>query len=321
MSRSFAIRFVFVLAVVSPTATARQVSAEKPQPTICATYLGVRKCVVTREPAPKSPVTTPGMQAVASPKTIRGDGTVSFTAGGRPGGRGFTAGEVVRLFEFRNGKVSEMINARFADSKGSITTSRELLSLPGVDNDGARILCARGERSLRMACAPYNVGTTTPTTQPAAITSGPRQAKTSPGMKARATRAQVTPGQTSKVTFSPASGRKGFRAGEKIVFYDFFNGSRETIDSGKAGSNGSVTITVGWRDGATTNGTHELCSYGVTSKMMACYTLTTSGFTLDTPPTTTTPPVSTTAPPVSSTSSTSSTSTTTTQPYSPPVAS
>lgn len=324
MGRSRIFLVITSLAVLSsvPMAQsvhARQPTGRSPQPEICATYLGVKRCVVTREPAPKKPETTPGMQAVTSPGTIRSDGTVTFTAGGRPGGRGFTVGEIVRLFEFRNGKVSEMINARFADSKGSITTQREILSLPGVNNDGLRILCARGERSLRMACDSYNIGSTTSTTQPARITSGPKQAKTSSGLRAKAARTQVSPGQTTKITFSPLPGKKGFKPGEKIVFYDFFNGGRETIDSGKAAPNGGVTLTIGWRDGATVDGTHELCSYGITSKMMACYTLTTVDFRDDTPA-----PSTTAAPGASSTTTTSvpgsSSTTSTTQPYGPPVA-
>ncbi len=312
MTRLSLTRLVLVLAIVAPFPFAPVASAKKITPTTCATYLGVRRCVTTREPAPKRPTTTTGMQAVASPSTIRSDGTVTFVAGGRPGGRGFTVGEIVRIFEFRNGKVSEMINAQFANAKGSIQIERELLSLPGVDNDGPRTLCARGERSLRMACDNYNVGTSTTTTTPAAITSGPRAAKTSAGMRARAGRSQLAPGQTTKITFSATPGRKGFKAGEKIVFYDFYNGGRETVDTGKAATNGSVTLTVGWRDGATFDGTHELCSYGVTSKMMACYTLTTVEFTAPDPGTTTTVPATTsTVPGPTST-------TTTTQPYSPP---
>ena len=123
----------------------------------------------------------------------------------------------------------------------------------------------------------------------------------------------VTPGQTTKITFGPASGKKGFTPGEKIVFYDFVNGTRTTLDTGKAGAKGTVTLTAGWTDNTTADTLHELCSYGVTSKKMACYTVETDGFT--TPEGSTT--VTTAVP---ATTTTTTTPRTTVPPYGPPVA-
>ncbi|MFM8825587.1 MAG: hypothetical protein ACKOFT_00730 [Actinomycetota bacterium] len=294
-----------------------------PEKEICADYFGVVRCLVVTEPPPKSPSTTPGMQAVATPKTVRVDGTVTVTAGGRPGGSGFTKGEVVRLFEFWKGKATELTGTKFADSKGTITFKREYLSLVGVDTEGPRTLCARGERSLRMACTGITVGTTsTATTLPAAPTSGPKSAKTTSGMTTKGTRGTVTPGQTTKVTFGPAKGKKGFTPGEKIVLYDFVNGARTTLDTGKAGAGGSVTFTAGWSADTTYDVTHELCSYGMTSKKMACYTVEADGYgapegstpaatTTTAAPATTQAPATTTAPTVPRT---------TAPPYGPPVA-
>lgn len=50
MTRKFAVPVLVSLSVLTPVSMAQRVNAEKPQPEICATYLGVRKCVVTREP-------------------------------------------------------------------------------------------------------------------------------------------------------------------------------------------------------------------------------------------------------------------------------
>lgn len=303
----------------------REVSASStPQKEICADFFGVVRCVVVTEPPPKSPSTTPGMQAVASPKTVRVDGTVTVTAGGRPGGQGFSKGEVVRLFEFWKGKATELTGTKFADGKGSITFKREYLSLVGVDTEGPRTLCARGEKSLRMACTGITVGTTsTATTVPAAPTSGPKSAKTTTGMKTKGTRGTVAPGQVTKITFGPVPGKKGFTPGEKIALYDFVDGTRVTLDTGKAGSNGSVTFSAGWTADTTYDTTHELCSYGMTSKKMACYTVETDGY--GAPPaaattTTVAPAPVTTAAPVAPTTTASTVPRTTLPPYGPPVA-
>ena len=293
-----------------------------PTKEICADYFGVVRCVVVTEPAPKSPSTTAGMQAVATPTTVRVDGTVTVKAGGRPGGRGFTKGEVVRLFEFWKGKATELTGTKFADGSGSITFKREYLSLVGVDTEGPRSLCARGERSLRMACTNITVGSTsTATTTPASPTSGPTRAKSTPGMKSSGTRRVVTPGQTTKITFGPASGKKGFTPGEKIVFYDFVNGTRTTLDTGKAGAKGTVTLTAGWTDNTTADTLHELCSYGVTSKKMACYTVETDGFTTPEGSTTVTTvvPATTTTTTTPVTVAPTTVPRTTVPPYGPPV--
>ena len=322
------IRRICVLSVLAsapalPLQPSSAGAAAVPTKTICADFLGVTRCVVVTEPPPKSPSTTPGMQAVATPRTVRVDGTVTVTAGGRPGGRGFASGEVVRLFEFWKGKATELTGTKFADGKGQITFKREYLSLVGVDTEGPRTLCARGERTLRMACTGITVGTgTTATTQPAAPTSGPKSAKTTSGMKARGSRPKVTPGQTTKITFGPMPGKKGFAPGEKIVFYDFVNGSRVTLDTGKAAANGSVTLTAGWSADTTYDGTHELCSYGMTSKKMSCYSVVTEGYGVPetgAATTTTAPAPATTAPPAPTTTA-STVPRTTLPPYGPPVA-
>ncbi|MFZ9446382.1 MAG: hypothetical protein ACO277_09575 [Ilumatobacteraceae bacterium] len=319
-----AVHLVTLAAVIvgsAPAPAAAERAAAVPAKEICADYFGVVRCVVVTEPPPKKPSTTPGMQAVATPTRVRVDGTVTVKAGGRPGGRGFTKGEVVRLFEFWKGKATELTGTKFADGSGSITFKREYLSLVGVDTEGPRSLCARGERSLRMACTDITVGSTaTATTTPASPTSGPTRAKATVGMKSSGTRRVVTPGQTTKVTFGPASGKKGFNPGEKIVYYDFTGGARRTIDTGTATAKGTTTLTVGWTDGTTVDGVHELCSYGVTSKKMACYTVETDGFT---PPegtteTTAPPATTTTAPPATVPPTT--VPRTTVPPYGPPVA-
>ena len=294
---------------------------------ICADYLGVVQCVVVTTPAPKSPSTTPGMQAVASPSTVAVDGTVTVTAGGRLGGRGYTAGEIVRLFEFWKGNVTELTGTKFADKSGTITFKREYLSLVGVNTEGPRTLCARGERSLRIACTNITVGTGgSATTVPSqGSTSGPTRAKSSKGMKGVGSRHSVTPGQTTKITFGPSSGQKGFTPGEKVVVYDFLNGSRTTVDTSKANKNGSVTVTVGWSSGSTVDGTHELCSYGQKSGKMACYSVETGGFTnpgTTTAPATTIPATTvpkTTLPPTTTIPATT-VPRTTLPPYGPPVA-
>ena len=261
--------------------TLSSVSGEVISKEICADYLGVVQCVVVTTPAPKSPSTTPGMQAVASPSTVAVDGTVTVTAGGRLGGRGYTAGEIVRLFEFWKGNVTELTGTKFADKSGTITFKREYLSLVGVNTEGPRTLCARGERSLRIAC--------------------------------------------TNITVGPSSGQKGFPPGEKVVVYDFLNGSRTTVDTSKANKNGSVTVTVGWSSGSTVDGTHELCSYGQKSGKMACYSVETGGFTnpgTTTAPATTIPATTvpkTTLPPTTTIPATT-VPRTTLPPYGPPVA-
>lgn len=319
--RHLALVVPFLAAAISATST--EASATKvPAKEICADLFGVVRCVVVTEPAPKKPSTTPGMQAVASPRTVRVDGTVTVTAGGRPGGRGFTKGEVVRLFEFWKGKATELTGTKFADGTGSITFKREYLSLVGVDTEGPRTLCARGEKSLRIACTGITVGTvSTPTTQPSSVGSGPKSAKTTTGMGSKGTRPSVVPGQTTKITFGPRPGKKGFTPGEKIVFYDFTDGTRVTLDTGKAAKNGTVTLTAGWSPDTTFDTTHELCSYGVTSKKMACYTVETDGYGSPVTETTTTTipaPVATTTtvPPTTTTS----VPRTTVPAYGPPVA-
>jgi len=293
-----------------------------PEKEICADLFGVVRCVVVTEPPPKKPSTTPGMQAVASPRTVRVDGTVTVTAGGRPGGRGFSKGEVVRLFEFWKGKATELTGTKFADGTGSIKFKRGYLSLVGVDTEGPRTLCARGEKSLRIACTGITVGTvSTPTTQPSSVGSGPKSAKTTTGMSSKGTRPSVVPGQTTKITFGPRPGKKGFTPGEKIVFYDFTDGTRVTLDTGKAAKNGTVTLTAGWSPDTTFDTTHELCSYGVTSKKMACYTVETDGYGSPVTETTTT----TVPAPVATTTTVPPTTTisvprTTVPAYGPPVA-
>ena len=287
-----------------------------PDKSICADYLGVVKCIVVTEPAPKSPSTTPGMQAVASPTTVRVDGTVTVTAGGRPGGHGYTKGEVVRLFEFWKGMVTELTGTKFADGTGSITFRREYLSLVGVDTEGPRTLCARGERSLRMACTTITVGsTTTATTAAPAPSSGPKSSGNTAGMVAKGTKTTVSPGQITKITFGPQRGKKGFTPGEKIVLYDFVNGSRTTLDTAKAGSTGSVTFPAGWAEGTSGNSTHELCSYGMSSKKLSCYKVETVGYSSPSSAVTTT-----TVAPATPTTVASTVPHTTVPPYAPPVA-
>ena len=313
---------VLAVAVISAPQISVANASSTPGKEICADYFGVVRCVVVTTPAPKSPSTTPGMQAVASPKTVAVDGTVTVTAGGRPGGRGFTKGEVVRLFEFWKGKATELTGTKFADGKGTITFKREYLSLVGVDTEGARTLCARGERSLRMACTEITVGSdSTATTSPTAPTTGPKSAKTTSGMKSKGTKNRVTAGQTSKVTFGPVQGKAGFTPGEKVILYDFVDGTRVTLDNGKAGSSGSVSFTVGWSTDTTDDVTHELCSYGVTSKKMACYSVETYGYA--SPASSSPAPATTTTikpPAIPATTTAPTVPRTTIPPYGPPVA-
>lgn len=306
-------------ALATPASAARNVPAKE----ICGDYLGVVRCIVATRPAPKAPRTDKGMKATASPTTVRVDGTVTVTAGKAPGGTGYRKGELVRLYEFWKGKVTELTGTKFAGSSGSITFKREFLSLVGVDTEGPRTLCARGERSGRMACVSFTVGTSgssDTTTTPKTAAGAPAKARTTTGMKGSGSRKNASVGQSVKVTHGAKPGSKGFRKGETVVYYDYSNGTAVEVGRGKAGASGRVTWT--WTHDGTLQGTHKLCSYGRTSKKMACYTVVADGTTTTTsgtPSSTVAPPVATVAP--TTTKAPTTTVVTTTIPsYSPPVA-
>jgi hypothetical protein len=313
--------------------------AAVPSTEICGDYFGVRRCVVVTRPAPKTPRTDKGMQATADRTAIPFSSSVTVTAGKSPGGIGFTKGEVVRLYEFWQGKPTELTSVKFADRNGSVTFSREYLSLAGVDKDGYRTLCARGERSNRMACVKVWVGsgtgsdsdaaTATTTPKSASNVKAPSRASTTRGMKSTGSGRTAGLATSVKVTHGPASGGKGFTKGEKVIRYDYYNGQATEIGSSVAGSTGKVTWS--WTNDGTARGTHELCSYGVTSKKMACYTVEADGAVTTVAPQTTAAPVVTTpatTPPTAAPTTTTTTTTTTTvprstttlPPYGPPVA-
>ncbi|MEY3691187.1 MAG: hypothetical protein RJB57_842, partial [Actinomycetota bacterium] len=268
---------------------------------ICGDYLGRVVCVPVTRPEPKAPSTTSGMKATANPATVPFSSSVTVTSGAAPGGRGYTKGELVRLYEFWEGDATELTGTKFASATGSITFSRQYLSLAGADKDGERILCARGEKSGRMACVKVWVGARSgsDTTAPAAGTPGgtsgtktPSKASTTRGMKSSGTKKKIPAGGSVKVTNGPASGAKGFTKGEKVVHVVYHGGRSTEVGSSTAGSSGRVSFT--WTNDGDAQGTHELCSYGVKSKKMACYTVEADGVATTAPPVTsppaTTPP-------------------------------
>lgn len=302
----------------APASAERNVPAKE----ICGDYLGIVRCLVVTRPVPKAPRTDKGMKATASPTTVRVDGTVTVTAGKAPGGTGYTKGELVRLYEFWKGKVTELTGTKFAGPSGSITFRREFLSLVGVDTEGPRTLCARGESSGRMACVGFTVGTSgssDTTGAPRSAAGAPSRARTTAGMTGSGSGKSASVGQSVKVTHGAKPGSKGFTKGETVVYYDYSNGTAVEVGRGKAGASGRVAWT--WTHDGTVQGTHELCSYGQTSKKMACYTVVADGTT-----TTSGAPVSTVAPPVATVAPTTTKAPTTTvvtttiPPYSPPVA-
>lgn len=294
---------------------------------ICGDYLGRVVCVPVTRPEPKSPSTTKGMKATAKPATVPFSSSVTVTAGAAPGGRGYTKGELVRLYEFWEGDPTELTGTKFASAKGSITFSRQYLSLAGVDKDGERILCARGEKSGRMACVKVWVGARSgsDTTAPAASNPGgasgtktPSKAATTRGMKSSGTKKKVPAGGSVKVTNGPASGAKGFTKGEKVIHVVYHNGQATEVGSGTAGSSGRVSFT--WTNDGDAQGRHELCSYGVKSKKMSCYTVEADGVATSAP--TATAPPATAAPATTTTTAAPATTVprTTVPPYGPPVA-
>jgi len=260
------------IGLVTPTPVAHATAS--PSASLCSSYFGVVSCYVVGEPPPERPTTQPGMRAVATPRRIGIDGSTLVIVGpAKNGGTGFIPGEVVRIYEFQNGKATEFrASVKFADGTGTVRFSRGFLSLPGVDQSGRRILCARGERSLRIGCTGVTIGNGVATKE-LPNKKALRQPLTSDGIQATLNLTSVQPGDKLVLTAMPLPGSSGFKKREDVFLIAFFNGKRVSLDLFvKAKNDGSAVIDYVFAEveGANIEGAHTLCAYGIESRKSAC---------------------------------------------------
>lgn len=98
---------------------------------------------------PPKPRSTPGMKMVLAKTRVRAGESLSAAAGF------FAPGEYVTVWDFyaRNRKVA-WLNGGNASGRGVLRLVRDTVS---VTAQGRHLLCAKGERTKRVACAPYVV--------------------------------------------------------------------------------------------------------------------------------------------------------------------
>lgn len=146
--------------------TAAPVHATK----VCIQYLDGYRCEIFREPTPTAPGNTRGMSMSIRPDVLTGANELRVSAGR------FTKGEVVRAWVFNifgQQRMSALTNVYEANGKGRVSFTYAPSTALYESSWGQPYICMRGERSLRLACAPFSVATDTAAEPTPAPTSTP----------------------------------------------------------------------------------------------------------------------------------------------------
>ena len=137
-------------AVMVPVLLAEPAQATR----VCIQYLDGYRCEVFREPTPSAPGNTRGMTMTITPEVLTGTNELRVTAGK------FTKGEVVRAWVyniFGQQRMSALTNVYEANSKGRVSFVYAPSTALYEAAWGQPYICMRGERSLKLACAPFSV--------------------------------------------------------------------------------------------------------------------------------------------------------------------
>ncbi len=152
---------VVTLAVASPASATR----------VCINFFDGYRCEIFREPTPTAPGNSPGMRMTITPATLTATNELKVSAGR------FTKGEIVRVWVyniFGPGRMSALTNVHEANARGRVSITYAPSTASYESSWGPAAMCMRGERSLKLACAPFtlavdsssNPDTGTPTPQP-----------------------------------------------------------------------------------------------------------------------------------------------------------
>ena len=171
---------------------------------VCIEYLDGYRCETFREPTPKAPGNTRGMTMSITPQVLTGTNELQITAGR------FTKGEVVRAWVyniFGQGRMSALTNVYEANKKGRVSITYAPSTTLYEASWGQPYMCMRGERSLKLACAPFSIAdSSAPNPQPTPTspgTPGSPSAPTSPSTPA-------SPSPSSSGSLAPGCIDAGF---------------------------------------------------------------------------------------------------------------
>lgn len=170
-----------LLLVATAVLTVGGVGAPASATTVCIEYLDGYRCEVFLEPRPKAPGNTRGMKMTITPNVLTSTNELSISAGR------FTKGEIVRTWVyniFGKGRMSELTNVHKANAKGRVAIAYAPSTTLYEPGWGTPYVCMRGERSLKLACAPFSIAEDGSGGAPAQ--SAPASAATSPAAPAPA---------------------------------------------------------------------------------------------------------------------------------------